>query len=104
MDTQPVWFKSLIWMEVLLQFPFMFVAIYALVNRRNWIRIPALIYGVQCSTTLVPILGELLSNEKLDQGEKAKLASMYVPYLVVPMMLAATMARNLTPFGKAKRR
>lgn len=42
----PVWFVSLVACEVALQLPFFFVAIYAIIKRRNWFRLPGLVYGV----------------------------------------------------------
>lgn len=39
----PPWFVALVWGELLLQLPFFFVATYAFIYRKNWIRIPALV-------------------------------------------------------------
>ena len=42
-SSNPPWFLALVWGEVLLQLPFFFVATYAFVYRKKWIRIPALV-------------------------------------------------------------
>lgn len=51
MAAPPVWLRSFILAELLLQFPFFFAATYALVNKKNWIRVPGIAYGVHVSTT-----------------------------------------------------
>ena len=59
------WFKALIYAELALQLPFFFAATYAFAARRNWIRIPALCYGVHTATTLLPILAELAASPEV---------------------------------------
>lgn len=61
----PAWFRALVLGELLLQVPFFFVAIYAFVRRRKWIRLPALAYGVHTATTLLPILLELAESPEV---------------------------------------
>lgn len=41
--TNPPWFLALVWGELLLQLPFFFVASYAFIYQKKWIRIPALV-------------------------------------------------------------
>ena len=53
MGAQPPWFKVLVLMEVFLQLPFFFVGAYAFAARREWIRIPALVYGINVASTMV---------------------------------------------------
>jgi EXPERA (EXPanded EBP superfamily) len=53
MADMPPWFKCLVWMEVALQLPFFFVGAYAFLLRRNWIRTPALLYGINVTSTMV---------------------------------------------------
>ena len=53
MRDMPPWFKCLVWMEVALQLPFFFVGAYAFLLRRNWIRTPALLYGINVTSTMV---------------------------------------------------
>uniref|UniRef100_A0A7R9VI65 EXPERA domain-containing protein n=1 Tax=Chlamydomonas euryale TaxID=1486919 RepID=A0A7R9VI65_9CHLO len=91
-DTNPPWFVALVCGEVFLQLPFFFVATYAYIAKKNWIRIPALIYGVHTATTMIPIFGEILTVGNY------QLAGIYAPYLVVPLLLATKMATTKTPF------
>ncbi|CAM9208811.1 unnamed protein product, partial [Phaeothamnion confervicola] len=99
METQPPWFKSLILAELLLQWPFYFVAAYALLMRRNWIRIPCIIYGSHVATTMIPILHEFATTSALSDAERLKLILIYCPYLLVPLLLMTTMALDPRPFG-----
>jgi len=62
---------------------------------------------VHTATTLAPILGSFwLSGSggygKLTVAERAKLTALYLPYLVVPLLLALRMALSPEPFGKNK--
>lgn len=87
----------------MLQLPFFFVAAYAFIKGKNWIRIPAIIYAVESATTVMPMLGEFLDS-KLEPSAKAKLIAIYMPYMLVPLSLAAFMAYDPVPFRKASRR
>lgn len=120
MAAPPVWFQSILWIECLCQLPFFFVAVYALLFRRNWIRIPAVIYGAHVSTTLVPILGlinyivydamcslmrfsfsiagEFYASAELTVTQRNVLCCFYGPYLIIPMILMVYMALNPMPF------
>jgi hypothetical protein len=104
MRDQPVWFKSFIWCEMLVQMPFFFVASYALLKKANWIRIPAIFYGVHVATTLVPILAEIVFSSYLTDAEKLTLVGFYYPYLLIPAMFAVFMALNPLPFGKTEKK
>ena len=55
----PLWFKSIIAAELLLQVPFFVLATRACLDRSAssaWLRVPAVIYGAHTATKLVPIL------------------------------------------------
>lgn len=94
----PPWFLSLVACECFVQFPFFFVATYAFIAKANWIRIPALIYGVHVSTTMVPILAEILYGSHSGPHSLA-LAGIYAPYLIVPLLLAIKMSFVREPFS-----
>ena len=94
----PVWFVSLVWFELCFQLPFFFIAIHAYLNRSKWIRIPLIVYGVHTATTLIPILGEIvfvLGN--------IKLALIYCPYFILPLILAIKNCLYEDPFPRSKR-
>ncbi|GAB4814052.1 hypothetical protein N2152v2_001098 [Parachlorella kessleri] len=93
----PLWFKSLVYTEIFLQLPFFFIAVYAYLKRRNWIRIPAIAYGSFVSATMVPILTEL-ANHKAPFYNPAVVVAFYAPYLIMPLLMAVTMAVTPHPF------
>lgn len=89
----PAWFKTLLWGELLLQLPFFFVALVAWWKKAAWIRLPALAYGVHTATTLVPILGDFLTNTGptvlfTNFNQRIFLSAIYFPYLAVPALIA----------------
>ena len=77
----PAWFQSFILAELLFQLPFFFVASYALYYRKNWIRIPSIIYGTHVATTVWAILMETLMNTTNSQSEKTQLLA-NSPYIL----------------------
>eukprot|EP01098_Paradermamoeba_levis_P009028 TRINITY_DN3738_c0_g1_i1.p1 TRINITY_DN3738_c0_g1~~TRINITY_DN3738_c0_g1_i1.p1 ORF type:complete len:178 (-),score=41.83 TRINITY_DN3738_c0_g1_i1:107-640(-) len=107
MRNSPPWYQSFIWCEIFFQWPFFFFAIYAFVQGRNWIRIPAIIYGSHVTTTLIPILAEIWFSrtphwQNLPTQKKAILTLIYSPFLLIPVLLTLKMAFNPLPFGNNK--
>lgn len=102
MAQQPTWFKSFILFELFFQLPFFFVGFHAFYKQRNWIRIPGIAYGTHTATTLIPILAEILYSKEIPEGgARVKLFLIYLPYLVIPAMIALLLALEEKPFGKA---
>lgn len=98
----PAWYKSFVYCELLLQFPFFFVATYAFWKGKcRWIRIPAIIYGAHVATTLIPILFHTLATDfssaereqagPVTTSELLWLCAIYMPYLIVPLLLIGHM-------------
>ncbi|XP_076832981.1 sigma intracellular receptor 2 [Brachyhypopomus gauderio] len=93
----PVWFRSFIYCEALLQLPFFPVAVYAFLKGNcRWIRTPVIVYSTHVATSLIPILGHILFHNFPPAGpqtlqERLTLVSIYAPYLVVPVLLLLTM-------------
>ena len=101
MEWQPVWFKSFILFELLFQLPFFFVGFRAFYERRNWIRIPGIAYGAHTATTLVPILAEILTHDEFpSEAARWQLFLIYLPYLVIPAMIAVALSLEEKPFGE----
>lgn len=93
------WFRALICAELALQLPFFFAASYAFAKRLNWIRIPALVYGVHTATSLLPILAELATSPKVpSEAARLQLLALYLPYLLLPLACAVWMAASPKPF------
>jgi len=85
------WFLSLIWTELLFQVPCFFILLYGFIFRKEWIRVPAAIYGGFVCATMVPILTELYSHQGGPDYKRNALLAMYAPYLLVPGILAIHM-------------
>ncbi|KAJ1667414.1 Transmembrane protein 97 [Coemansia sp. RSA 1646] len=82
------WFRSLLACELVLQLPFFFYAVWALWVSSPRRHLPLLVYGAHVSTTMAPILGMLLfGNIDRSCHERMLLASMYVPYLLIPLAM-----------------
>ncbi|CAM9725123.1 unnamed protein product [Bubo scandiacus] len=96
----PAWFKAFMYCEAVLQLPFFPVAVYAFLKGGcRWIRTPAIIYSTHAATTLFAILAHILfhdfsQSEQLGprtQRERLALLSVYVPYLLIPLLILVTM-------------
>ncbi|XP_075024331.1 sigma intracellular receptor 2 [Calonectris borealis] len=99
----PEWFKAFIYCEAFFQMPFFPVAVYAFLKGGcKWIRTPAIIYSTHVATTLFAILAHILfhdfsKSENLGpqtQRERLILLSIYVPYLLIPLLILFTMLYN----------
>jgi hypothetical protein len=101
----PLWFASLVWCELLLQLPFFFVAAYAFVAGKNWIRAPAIMYGAHAATTLVPILAELaFSVQGKANPKRTELLAIYGAYLLIPLAISVSMATARIPFPSERKK
>ena len=104
MKFQPIWLKSFIFAELLLQLPFFIFAIYGLIYKKKILRIPSIVYGSHTATTLIPILSEILFSDILNFKEKAILTSFYLPYFILPVIIAIYFSLNPDPFKESKER
>lgn len=98
MRDMPAWFQGLVYIEVFAQLPFFFLATYAFIYGKNWIRIPALIYGVEVVTSMVCILGHILFDPSIADDKRQMLGLIYCPYLFLPLLLSYKMAVSAEPF------
>lgn len=99
----PIWFQSLIWLELLFQLPFFFVAAYAFATRQAWIKVPSVVYGIGVAATTFPIIVHQLFSGPTGPA----LAAIYAPYMIIPALVAAKFASAKpwsTPARKTKRR
>ena len=101
MANQPPWLRGLVACELLFQLPFFFVAVKALMGRKNWIRGYCIAYGAHTATTLVPILQYIWEDETFkSEKQRVALIAIYAPYLIVPLWLMMRMLANEKPFGE----
>ncbi|XP_039243034.1 sigma intracellular receptor 2 isoform X1 [Pipra filicauda] len=99
----PEWFKAFIYCEAFLQLPFFPVAAYAFLKGGcRWIRTPAIIYSTHVATTLFAILAHILFHDFSKSEhvgpqtlrERLVLLSIYLPYLLIPLLILFTMLCN----------
>jgi hypothetical protein len=55
----PLWFRSVVWAELIFQVPFCLVGCWAWATGQRWIRIPSIVYASHVLTTMIPIITEL---------------------------------------------
>ncbi len=90
--------------ELFFQMPFFVVALYGLWNKKNWVRIPSIVYGSHVSTTVIPILFEFFTSKLLKMEEKFMLFVFYSPFLFIPLMLTIYMSLHAEPFVVEKQK
>lgn len=100
---RPLWWRALIWIEVLLYGPFYAVAIYAYVRRRDWIRIPSIMWA----TAMLMSVCVVLTEETLGPVRSAQLTAVWAAnagYIVFPLLVLARMIPAERPFTHAPAR
>ena len=93
----PAWFRVLCWSEIYLQLPFFFVAAYAHIYGKAWIRNPTIVYGLFVASTMVCILSEILLSPHASHP-RYLLSAFYLPYLLLPLAMAMRMLLTAHPF------
>ncbi|KAI9152650.1 hypothetical protein H9P43_009446 [Blastocladiella emersonii ATCC 22665] len=83
------WFKAFLVCELLVQFPFFFLASRRIYDDRVGDRTRALLiaYGAHVATTMVPVLDALVTTDAVTPIQRAGLLGVYIPYLAVPAAL-----------------
>lgn len=104
MSKQPPFLQSFIIAEAIFQLPFFFVFLYALITKKNWIRIPSILYGSHTATTVWAILYEFALSKEIDMHTKLVLISLYYPYFLIPLILALHMSLVEIPFPIVNKR
>lgn len=102
MRNPPIWLKSFLICEALFQLPFFFIASYALYTKKNFIRIPMIIYCSHVATTVIPILSEFYFSEELTNEQRSQLVLFYIPYLIVPLCALFQFTFSPIPFDEDK--
>ncbi|KAL2643602.1 hypothetical protein R1flu_011189 [Riccia fluitans] len=92
----PLYFKSFIWTEYLIQLPLHIANAYAFLYGKKWGRMTGIIYGVHVATTMVPILADILTADIPTRGT---LLGIYIPYLLIPILIVARLLPYSDPFG-----
>ncbi|KAJ6619956.1 transmembrane protein 6/97 [Mycena sp. CBHHK59/15] len=99
-----VWFKTFVFLELVFQLPTFFLAARGLWNGSQKIYVLMLVYAASTATTVLPCVTTILatpppSPAALAQGiatlspdQRAMLLASYVPFFVVPLLMAVDMA------------
>jgi hypothetical protein len=93
---RPPWWRMTIWIDVLLFGPFYVAAIYAFVKRRNWIRVPALVWSGMMLSNVLIILMEEWSGPHATPNLPFVLA-VNLPWLLMPFAMMARMRKEPWP-------
>lgn len=96
----PLWLRIMCGIDAFVFGPFYLLLIYALVRERNWIRIPALLYGAAIVYSTAVYFG----YEVLDPTNRAaaKLSMVFlvnIPFTLIPLLLMWRM-RDRLPLQK----
>jgi hypothetical protein len=90
---RPPWWKATIWIDVLLFGPFYVAAVYAFVRRRNWIRVPALVWsGMMLSNVLIILMEELYGPRATP--DVPFVLAVNVPWLLMPFAMMIRMRKE----------
>lgn len=95
---RPVWWRATIWIDVLLFGPFYFVAIYAFVKGRNWIRVPSLLYSAVMLTNVTIILSEEIWGPHATPVLLAVIGA-NASWIIFPVLIIQRMWRSEHPFS-----
>lgn len=96
-----LWFQALVVCEMLFQLPFFFLACWFLSDAKastypEYFRSACIAYGAHTATTMVPILATLAWNSDATSSERFLVISMYLPYLILPLLLLLLAATSPT--------
>lgn len=86
----PLWLKVFGLFELFIQLPFFVAGSYMLVKQMTEVYPYMLIYGFNASFTTLVCLVHILCDYKrfdLTTGESYKLAALYIPYLIIPLVM-----------------
>lgn len=90
------WFQALILCELVFQLPVFFLLAKFYLRRSvpkyNSMDVLALVYGTHVVTTMVPIFGVFVSEQRLD------LIAIYSPYFFFPLAIACNSAISIVKF------
>ena len=92
----PVWYYTLLFIELIFLFPMYLIGIYGMLFRRNWVRDPMMIMGFYLLTTTTVYIVETYYND----SSPSKMALIYgsIPYVVIPGLMVLRFISVKEPF------
>ena len=97
----PDWMRIVTGLSAFVYMPFYVVLVFALTTGRNWIQLPAVIYGTMIVTlTGIVVFGvEFFGEPAMRTGNPVKFLLFNLPYVLVPLILLIRMRKPL-PFTR----
>ena len=89
--SNPLWWKWMIGGEIVFQVPICIALAFGFAKRRQWVRLPSLLYGTHVLTTMVPIMGVLCTDPRPTLTCKL----VYAIWVLLPALLMARCVRPL---------
>ncbi|EFJ29615.1 hypothetical protein SELMODRAFT_91736 [Selaginella moellendorffii] len=99
MRDKPPFFLGLVFCEIFVQLPLYIANAIAFYYGKPWGRTTGIIYGVHTATTMIPILFDILCSQV---PTKFQLFSIYVPYLIIPLIVLVRLMPYTYPFAKKR--
>lgn len=108
MEYTYTWFRSFLWLEFLFQFPVFLYGARALWKDSPSVYLLLLVYGASTATTTLPCLTTVLAvptaadvassltTAAVTPSQRLMLLASYVPFLLVPLIMALDMAWRLS--------
>jgi hypothetical protein len=94
---RPAWYRATIWLDVLVFGPFYVAAIVAFVRGRDWIRIPAVVWGSILFTNVFIILFDELLGAHATPAPLVVVGA-NLPWLLMPFVVGWRVLRSPHPF------
>jgi hypothetical protein len=94
---RPAWYRATIWLDVLAFGPFYVAAIHAFWRGRDWIRIPAVIWGSVLFTNVFIILFDELLGVHATPAPLVVVGA-NLPWLLMPFLVGWRVLRSPHPF------
>lgn len=95
---RPVWWRAMIWIEVLTFGPYYIVAIFAFVKGKSWIRMPSVIYSAVMLTNVTVILSEETWGPHASPALLAVVGA-NASWVIFPVLIIVRMWREGSPFA-----
>ena len=98
---RPAWWRAAIWVDVLFLGPFYAVAIYAHIKKKNWIRMPTIMWACVLLTEMYIIIFEELKGVNATP-EVGRMLLANAAWVIFPILALIRMLPHPEPFSSSK--
>ncbi|CAB4274216.1 unnamed protein product [Prunus armeniaca] len=95
MTEMPDFYVGIMWLELVFQWPLVFINLYGILTGKPWFNITCLSYGISLFTSMVPIFAELTGSGRAPD----KLLTVYFSFLSLGVL---AILRGLLPTSSTK--